>query len=152
MAILIKLAVKGTGAFAYINNPILVMAKIELIEWLLCTKRVKGSENQTITLDLQNPNTHTHTHTHAQSLKSIQQLMVIIFPLKRLFQALSFWGKFYFHVVLSFKCLWNLIFSFLGLQTGHACSTFKGKSNPNRQLSTLKESRKIRKQSDESFN
>ena len=79
--------------FVYINNPLLVMDKIKLIESLRSTKRTtiryKGLKIRLNGL---------------QSLKSIRQL---VFSSPLVFEGSS-------KLILSFKCHWNLTFSFFG--------------------------------------
>ena len=72
-----KRVVKGTWAFVYINNPLLVMAKIKLIESLRSIKRMTIRYNcLKIRLLL----------LGSIALKSIWQLIVVIFPLEDIFK------------------------------------------------------------------
>ena len=72
----IKWAVKGTWAFFYINNPRLVMAKIKLIKSLRSIKRTTIRYNGLKFRLLL---------TGSIALKSIRQLIVVIFTLKDIF-------------------------------------------------------------------
>ena len=95
----IKWAVKGTWAFVHIHNPLLVMAKIKLIESLRSTERtatrtVQGSEN-------------ISTHNFRNVLRKF--LTVDIIPHKSNYQ-------FYFYQGFFSWCYLLFIFS---LQKGH---------------------------------
>ena len=80
-----KRVVKGTLSFVYFNNPLLVMAKIKLIESLRSIKRMTIRYNcqkiKTITFGLYSPKVDLTTNSR-------------YFPTCRHFQAPSFLGKF----------------------------------------------------------